>query len=138
MTLAEDRQFIELIRAANAATAFALARSNVTGCTELTAHPRPRKIRLATGKPFCIDAGSQLRREYAQLCCCNRLTTRRERAQRVHAKKILCVRYAEENERAQHRSGNEKEKNGEEKTLQKSGEAAEGGSELLLLAADAF
>jgi hypothetical protein len=33
------------------ATTLALARLHVEGCTELTAHPRPRMTRLATAKP---------------------------------------------------------------------------------------
>lgn len=53
----------------------------------------------------------------------------------MHAhKKYLYVRDAEENQRAEHRDGNKKEKNGEEKSLEQATESTECGGKLLLLA----
>jgi hypothetical protein len=48
------------------------------------------------------------------------------------------VRHAEENERAEHCDGYKEEKNHEEKSLEQTGESAECGGKLLLLAAAAL
>ena len=79
------------------ATTLALVRL-VIGCTELTAHPRPRVMPLATGKATDTDAYSRMGCDNEWLCRCKRYQTNARAAITLVTKKELGVRYVKQNE----------------------------------------
>src|SRR5581483_8199849 len=100
-------------------TALALVRLLQMGCTELTAHPRPRMIRLATRKHRLLLRVPEWEPIRISYLVGNVTEPVAERL----AKK-LCVRDAEENQHAQRRDGDQEEEDGEEESLQQSGKTA--------------